>query len=144
MRIGSKTATMNEIAIAAAEGLQQVLRDVAQWVGVKNLDSIVVKPNFEFASREFQAMDMKTLIEAKVLGGPMSWESIHEWSRKRGGPGKDLSFEQMMKQIEAEGLLEDQLMPKITPLEQAQLEQADKGLAIQEEAAKNKPAPASK
>lgn len=141
MRIGSKTATMNEIAIAAAEGLQQALRDVGQWVGVKDLNSILVKPNFEFASREFEAMDLKTLVETKMLGGPMSWESIHEWSRKRGGPGKDLSFEQMMKQIEDEGLFEQDLMPKITPLEQAQLDQGDKGLAIQEEAAKNKPAP---
>lgn len=141
MRIGSKTATMNEIAIAAGEGLQQILRDVAQWMGVKNLDSIIVKPNFEFASREFQALDLKTIVETKMLGGPISWESIHEWSRKRGGPGKDLSFEQMMKQIEDEGLLDQELMPKITPLEQAQLDQGDKGLAIQEKAANNKPAP---
>lgn len=143
MRIGSKTATMNEIAIAAGEGLQQALRDVAQWKGVKNLDSIVVKPNFEFASREFQAMDYKTLVESKLLGGPISWESIHEWSRKRGGPGKDLEFSQMMAVIEKEGLDIDRLLaPKITPLEQEQLDQGQQGLDIQEEAAKNKPKPA--
>jgi len=122
MRIGSKTATLNEIAITGGEGLQRALRDVATFMGVKNIESIIVKPNFEFASREFAAMDFKNLVEAKMLGAPFSWEALHKWSVERGGPGKDLSFEQMMKQIEEEGVLDDVLAPKITPKEQAELD----------------------
>lgn len=141
MRIGSKTATMNEIAISAGEGIQRTLRYVAQWKGVKNLDSIIVKPNFEFASREFASMDFKNIVETKLLGGPISFEAIHKWSVERGGPGKDLTFDQMMKQIEAEGLLEQTLAPKITPQQQAEIDIQQQQVDAQMKAAQNKPAP---
>lgn len=141
MRIGSKTSTMMEIAISCGEGLQRTLRDVAQWKGVKDLDSIIVKPNFEFASREFAALDFKNVVESKLLGGAISWEAIHKWSVERGGPGKDLSFDQMMKQIEAEGLLEETLAQKITPKEQAELDLQQQSVDVAEKAAQNKPKP---
>lgn len=145
MRIGSKTATMNEIAIAAGQGLQKALRDVAQWKGVKNLDAIIVKPNFEFASREFESMDMKALVESKMLGAPFSWEALHKWSVERGGPGKDLSFDQMMAQIENEMSLDigGSLQPPLTEKDQAELDLQQEGLDIQRTAAKNKPKPAA-
>lgn len=145
MRIGSKTATMNEIAIAAGQGLQKALRDVAQWMGVKDLESIIVKPNFEFASREFEAMDMKALVESKMLGAPFSWEALHAWSAKRGGPGAELSFKQMMEMIENEMSLGvgEILQPPMSELDNANLELQEEGLDIQREAAKNKPKPAA-
>lgn len=143
MRIGSKTSTMMEIAISAGEGLQRTLRDVAQWKGVKNLDSIIVKPNFEFASREFLAMDFSTLVQAKMLGGPISFEAIHKYSQARGGPGADLTFKQMMQQIEDEGILDTVLAPKITPKEEADLELQQQSVDVARTAAQNKPKPAS-
>lgn len=141
MRIGSKTSTAMEIAISAGEGLQKVLRDVAQWKGLKNLDSIIVKPNFEFASREFQAMEFKTLIESKLLGAPISLEAIHKYSQERGGPGKDLDFKSLMAQIESEGILEQTLAPKITPVEQANLDLQQQSVDVARTAAQNKPKP---
>jgi uncharacterized protein DUF4055 len=138
MRIGSKTATMNEIALSGAEGLQRALRDAGQWLGIKDLESIKVKPNFEFASREFAAADFKAIVETKLLGGPLSFEAIHKWSAERGGPGKDITFEDMMAQIEAEGLLESTLAPSITPKDQAALDLQEQQLAIQEQAAADK------
>lgn len=124
MRIGSKTATLNEIAISGAEGLQRAIRDVAQWMGLSDseIEKILVKPNFEFASAAFNALDFKAIIESKLLGGPMSWESIHEWSSKRGGPGALISFDDVMAQIEAEVPFADLLGPQITPTDQAGLD----------------------
>jgi hypothetical protein len=135
MRIGSKTATMNEIAISGAEGLQRALKDCAQWMGIRNTDSIVVKPNFEFSSKEYGAQDFRTIVESKLLGAPISWQAIHKWSAERGGPGKDLSFEELMAQIEEEGLLDDMLSEKITPKEQADLDLKEQEIQAQEEAA---------
>lgn len=122
MRIGSKTATMNEIAISGAEGMQRALRDVAQWMGIKDIEAIRVVPNTEFASREFAAQDFKYVVETKMLGGPVSWEAIHKWSAERGGPGKDLTFKEMMEQIEAEALLQETLAPMPDPAEDGALE----------------------
>lgn len=143
MRIGTKTSVMSEIAISAGEGLQKALRDVAQWKGMKpsQIESIIVKPNFEFASREFASLDFKNLVESKLLGAPFSWESLHQWSAKRGGVGSDLTFSQMMTQIEKEGLFDDVLAPKITPVEQANLDLQQQSVDAQAEAAKNKPKP---
>jgi hypothetical protein len=140
MRIGSKTATMHEIAIAGAEGLQRALRDVGQWIGLKEseLEKIVVIPNTEFASREFAAMDFKNIVETKMLGGAVSWRAIHKWSAERGGPGKDLTFDEMMKQIVDEGILQDVLAPAPDPAEdnalELQQEQHDMDLEHQQEA----------
>jgi hypothetical protein len=145
MRIGSKTATLNEIAINGAEGLTQSLRDIAQWMGLKNIEKIQVKPNEEFASTDYSAMDFQTLVQAKLLGGPVSWEAIHEWSAQRGGPGKYLTFDQLMAQIKAEVPFGDLLAPQITPLEQEQLDLQQQQADDQAKAAKaaaNKPAPA--
>jgi uncharacterized protein DUF4055 len=156
MRIGSKTSVLNAVAIAGAEGLQKALRDVGQWLGVKELDAIKVKPNFEFASREFAANDFKLLVESKLLGAPLSWASLHAWSSARGGPGKDMTWDQVVAQLEEESNdLNDMLSPKITPKEQADLDLQQSQLDIQEQAAsdkaeadlikaKQKPAPAAK
>jgi hypothetical protein len=134
MRIGSKTATMNEIAISAGEGLQRALRDCAMWMGISDLDSIVVKPNFEFSSREFASMEFKNLVETKMLGGPISWSAIHKWSAERGGPGKDLSFKELMAEIEREAILEETLAPKITPAEQTEFDLQEEAQAAKAEA----------
>lgn len=149
MRIGTKTSLMGEIAISAAEGMERILRDVGRWVGVKDLNTIVVKPNLEFASREFAALDFRNLVEAKMLGAPFSFEALHKWSVERGGPGKDLDFSQMMAQIEAESEHDAVLAPKITPEKQAELDLQQQSIDNQAEAAeaatkaaKNRPAPA--
>lgn len=124
IRIGSKTATLNEIALNGGEGMLHALRDVARWMGLaqSKIDAIKVKPNYEFSSAQFNAMDFKALVEAKLLGGPISFESIHKWSSDRGGPGSDLSFEQMMEAINSESMLSDVLSPQVTPLEREQLD----------------------
>lgn len=142
MRIGSKTATLNEIALAGGEGLQRLLRDVARWKGKSEseVEKIFVKPNFEFSSREFQSMDLKTMIEAKILGAPVSLEAIHKWSAERGGPGKDLKFEDMVKQIEAEMEILNSMQPVLTPKEQADQENAEADREIAEQAQKDKAA----
>jgi uncharacterized protein DUF4055 len=155
MRIGSKCASMAEIAISGAAGLERALKDAAQWLGVKDLDAIKVKPNFEFASREFAANEFKAIVESKLLGAGVTWKGVHQWSADRGGPDADLTWEQVIAQLEEEGLLDETLSPKITPKEQADLDLQQSQLDIQEQAAsdkaeadlvkaKQKPAPAAK
>lgn len=140
MRIGSKTATLNEIALAGGEGLQRLLRDVARWKGKSEseVEKIFVKANFEFASKEFQSMDLKTMIEAKILGAPVSLEAIHKWSAERGGPGKDLKFEDMVAQIEAEMEILNSMQPELTTKEKADQENAEADREIAEQAQADK------
>lgn len=139
MRIGSKTSTLTEIAISGAAGLQQSLRDVGRWIGLKDseIEKIIVKPNFEFSSREFNAMDLKAIIESKMLGAPLSLESIHKYSQARGGPGVDLSFSQMLEQIQSEEEYASLFAPKITPEQQAQLDIEQQQVDAQAQAAQN-------
>lgn len=124
IRIGSKTATLNEIALNGGEAMLRALRDVARWMGLsqEKIDAIAVKPNYEFSSAQFIAMDFKALVESKLLGGPVSWAAIHAWSADRGGPGADLSFDQMMEVINAEVPFGDVLGSQVTPLEREQLD----------------------
>ncbi len=99
MRIGTKTATLNSIALAMGEGVERILKHIATWLG---LDATKVKviPNLEFASKEFASMDLLTIVQAKMLGGPISFQSIHKWAVERGYTTS--SWEEMVAEIEEE------------------------------------------
>lgn len=100
IRMAAQNATLPEIALAGAEGLQRVLKIMAEWFGA-NPDEVVVKPNLEFADESGDAMTLKQIIESKVLGAPLSIESIHAWMQENGFTRKTL--EEELAAIQAEG-----------------------------------------
>lgn len=76
IRVSARTASLNQIAKAGAEGLQSILRTIAEWVGA-NPDEVIVTPNLDFADDEWQGEDLVKLTTAKSLGAPISLRSIH-------------------------------------------------------------------
>lgn len=83
IRAASQTATLPQIAQSGAAGLQHVLRQLASMMG-DNPEDIVVMPNMEFADQGGDAVDLKHIMESKLLGAPISVESIHGWAKRSG------------------------------------------------------------
>lgn len=110
MRIGTKTATLNSIAMANAEGIERELKFMAQWMGLpqSSIDEIKVQANQEFASKEFASQDFQAIVQSKLLGGPISYQSIHRWAVDRGYT--KLTWEDMIREIEEEGSMMDGIM----------------------------------
>lgn len=77
VRIAALTATLNQIALAGAAGLESVLRSIARWVGADPLQVKVI-PNTDFSDPDFPAEDLMKLITARTMGAPISIKTIHD------------------------------------------------------------------
>lgn len=82
-RMAAQTASLKQIAMTAAFGLQQVLRSAALWLGA-NPDEVKVVPNVEFTTIELTGKDLTELMTARTMGAPLSKESIHALMVNRG------------------------------------------------------------
>ena len=82
-RVGAQTATINRIALAGAQGLEDELKIIAIWVGA-NPDEVSVKANMEFADDELTGKTIVEYMTAKQMGAPFSLESIHALLSKKG------------------------------------------------------------
>lgn len=101
-RITAQTATLNQIACAGAQGLENMLKNIGVWMGLAQpvIDTIKVTPNLEFADFALVAQDIVFLMTARSMGAPISRESIHGIMVDRGMT--QLSFEDEMEKIEDE------------------------------------------
>lgn len=86
-RLTAQTATLNQIALTGAKGLEMVLKAIATWVGA-NPEEVVVTPNLEFAEFDLKTQDILDLVSTRLQGGPISWESIHAIMVERGMTSK--------------------------------------------------------
>jgi hypothetical protein len=98
-RVGAQTATINQIVLAGAMALQDILRIAAKWVGADPMQ-VIVLPNMEFADDELTGKTIVEYMSAKMMGAPFSLQSIHELLAKKGMT--KLTFEQEQALIEAE------------------------------------------
>lgn len=103
VRVAAKTATLNQIALAGAFGLQTLLKIIAEWLGA-NPDEVVVVPNLDFADDRMSGKDLTEIMAAKSLGAPLSLASIHAAMQEKGLT--ELSLEEELEKIEAEKELE--------------------------------------
>lgn len=101
IRVAAQTATLNQLALSGAAGLQKLLRIAAEWVGA-NPEEVVVTPNLDFAPEGMNARELVELMTAKTMGAPLSKKSIHETLQDRGYT--QLSYEEELKEIEDEEL----------------------------------------
>lgn len=76
IRKGSQTASLNQIALTGASGLQAVLRDLAVWMGL-NEDEVIVIPNMDFGPVTIEGKTIVDLMTANAMGAPISKQSIH-------------------------------------------------------------------
>lgn len=101
-RITAQTATLNQIAIAGAKGLENLLKIMGKWMGLSDvvIETIKVTPNLEFADFALVAQDIVQLMTAKSMGAPLSKESVHGILVDRGIT--QMSFEDEMEKISEE------------------------------------------
>lgn len=99
VRVAAKTASLTQVAIAGAFGLQEVLRKVARWIGA-NPEEVIVTPNLDFVADTWGGQDLSALMGAKMLGAPLSLLTIHELSQRRGLTER--TWEEELDQMERE------------------------------------------
>lgn len=75
-RLAAQTASLTQIAVTGAKGLETLLKIVAEWVGA-NPDEVKVTPNMEFGDLQITSQDLGFLMTAKLQGFPLSRESLH-------------------------------------------------------------------
>lgn len=82
-RVAAQTATLTQLAMAGAAGLQHVLRIVAEWVGA-NPEEVKVTPNLDFGEVTLTGQDMVQIMSARTMGFPISKESLHSLAVDKG------------------------------------------------------------
>jgi len=103
VRVAARTATLNQIALAGAFGLQELLRKIARWIGA-DPDEVIVTPNLDFTDDEITGKELAELMGAKMLGAPIAHETIHRIMEDRGM--SSLTFEEELELIEKEEEIE--------------------------------------
>jgi len=99
VRVSARTATLNQIALAGAGGLQELLRKIARWIGADE-SKVVVTPNLDFTDETMSGEELGQFMAAKTLGAPLSAESVHKLMADRGVTEK--TFEEELEKLEEE------------------------------------------
>lgn len=99
IRVGANTATLNQVALAGAFGLENALRQVARWVGANPQDVNVI-PNLDFSAEQLAGRTLVEYMTAKSMGAPYSLRSIHGEMEKKDITA--MTFEEEMAEIEKE------------------------------------------
>lgn len=99
VRMSGKTANLSNIARTGAEGLANILRMAAEWVGA-NPDEVVVEPNTDFKEDALTGLEMLNMQKAKQSGFPLSQKSLHRIARRRDMT--EMEFDEEMEEIENE------------------------------------------
>lgn len=82
-RVAAQTATLTSIARCSCEGLERLLKDIAEWMG-ENPEEVAIKPNLDFTNIAIQGQDLVQLVTAKNLGFPLAYKTIHGIAYERG------------------------------------------------------------
>lgn len=98
-RLAAETATLKQIAVTSGKALENVLKGIAEWMGL-NADEVVVKPNLEFADVSIAGKDMLDLVQAKNQGLPLSKKSLHKLLQER--KLTEMEYEDEITEIEDE------------------------------------------
>lgn len=99
VRVAARTASLVSIARTGAAGLEQMLKKLAVWVGA-NPDEVKIEPNLDFGNQALLAQELLQFAQAKAMGAPISWESIHILMAQRELTQK--TYEEEQAAIEAE------------------------------------------
>lgn len=113
-RIGVRTANLHAIVQSGADGLERLLKAMGRWLGMEEdkIALIKVKPNYLFSKPTLSAIELKSLVESKLMGGALiSLKSIHTYLVSRGYT--TLSFDELKAEWEAEKPLAKELLPVV-------------------------------
>lgn len=107
VRVAARTATLANVAMTGAEGLQSALRLAAEWRGLDPA-KVIVTPNLDFAEDEFNTQDLVYFMDAKERGIPLSLESIHRFLKKHDVTEKE--FEDEIEAIRKEKAMQKEIL----------------------------------
>lgn len=113
-RISVRTANLHAIVQSGATGLERLLKIMGRWLGMEEdkVALIKCKPNYLFSKPTLSAIELKSLVESKLMGGALlSLKSIHTYLVSRGFT--TLSFEELRAEWESEKDLAKDLLPEI-------------------------------
>lgn len=82
IRVVARTATLNQLALTGAFGLESSLKQAAIWLGA-NPDEVIVTPNLDFVNDTLGGEELVKLVSAKTLGAPLSNQSIHKLMKEK-------------------------------------------------------------
>ena len=99
IRVSARTASLNQIALAGAEGLKSILKTIAEWVGA-DPEGVVVEPNLDFADDSLDGRTLVDIMTAKTMGAPISLRTIHNTMKEKDMT--ELEFEEELAEIESE------------------------------------------
>jgi len=102
IRLAAQTATLNQIALTGAAGLESTLRMAAEWLGA-NPDEVNVTPNLDFVDDELTGKTLVEYMSAKAMGAPLSNKSVHSIIKNRGLT--EMEYEEEISEIENEGIV---------------------------------------
>jgi hypothetical protein len=94
-RLGAQTATLKQIALTGAAGLEWLLKTAARWMGA-DPDQVKVTPNLEFGEVTLVPKDIVDAMTARSMGAPLSIESIHGLASDMGLTKLDYATEKAM------------------------------------------------
>lgn len=99
VRVAAQTASLTQLALTGAAGLERCLKQCAKWIGA-DPEKVSVVPNLDFSDANERPASLRDLMDAKAKGAPVSLESIHGWMEDNGLT--KLDFEEEMKRIAKE------------------------------------------
>lgn len=94
-RIAAQTATLKQIALTGAAGLEWLLKTAARWMGA-DPEQVKVTPNLEFGEVTLVPKDIVDAMTARSMGAPLSLESIHGVASDMGLTKLDYQTEKAM------------------------------------------------
>jgi hypothetical protein len=114
-RTGRKGASLVDIADTCAAGLERMLRIIAKWLGHSpaQCETIKVIPNKKFGTPKVVPGEMKQLVEAYVLGAPITLQSIHQYNVDHGYT--TLTWDEMVEAKRSEMEMLADLLPMPAP-----------------------------
>ena len=99
-RVAASTASLKQVALTGAAGLEKALKQIARWIGA-NPDDVAITPNLDFSQNQPEPRLLGDYARAiKEDDAPFSEQSLHEWAQRQNFTKK--TFEEEMELVEAE------------------------------------------
>ncbi len=99
VRVSASTASVKQVALTGAAGLQASLRQIARWMGLDE-SLVLVRPNLDFQQAQPEPRLLNDYQTARNEGAPLSERSMHSWAARMNFT--KMTFEEEMVLVEKE------------------------------------------
>jgi len=115
IRVAARTTTISSVAQCGGQGLEQILRFCAEWIG-EDPDEVSVEPTTDFADQTVAGAALLAFMQAKQLGLPLSLRSMHRMMQMNDMTEMDFEEENDQIEEEAQSMLGLMVGPQLTPV----------------------------